>query len=166
MKLKKILSFIMSAALFLIMPGAAPTAAEEDITYDSTEKSGKINIDYSMEVSYTVTIPASVTFSDNEKQAERSIQARDVMLNEGSALNVNVSSLNNFKMKNGKGYIDYYLMVNYNKLPEENDHNILTVNAGENSGWAVLSFITELDKANAVYAGTYTDTLTFTVSVV
>lgn len=161
--MKKILSVIISVVIALWMP--MNLLAAEEITQDSNEKSGKISVDYNAGVTYNVTIPASVTFTDAEKSVERGIQASNVVLDEGSSLYVEVSSLNGFKMKNGDGSIDYKLMVNYNTTPKEDHYDILIVHAGESSGWAILDFITELDKRNALYAGKYTDTLTFTVTI-
>ena len=40
-------------------------------------------------------------------------------------------------MKCGNGYIEYKLLVNSNETAESNDYNILTVDNGETSGWAV-----------------------------
>ncbi|MCH5343398.1 MAG: hypothetical protein J1E64_05110 [Acetatifactor sp.] len=161
----KILSVIMLAIIALGMPIISLAAEDEIITQDSEEKSGKITVDYNMGVTYTVTIPASVTFTDAEKTVERGLLVDNVSLNEGSILNVNVASLNTFQMRNGEAYIDYDLRVNYDYTLGENDINILTVEAGEGSGWVVLYFVTELEKDNAFYAGKYTDTLTFTITI-
>lgn len=163
--MKKFLSLIMLVALTLGMPTNSLAAEGATITQDSQDKSGKINVDYNMEESYTVIFPASVTFTDMEKTVDRGLQASNVVLNEGSSLNVNVASLNNFKMRNGDGYIDYKLLVNTHAAPEENNYTILTVEAGEGTGLAIISFTTELEKKNALYAGNYTDILTFTVSI-
>lgn len=163
--MKKLLSVILSSAVALCMSFNTLVAVCADISPDSSEKSENVNIDYNMDVSYTVTIPASVTFTDSEKKVERPLQASNVLINEGTSLNVSVASLNNFKMKNGESYIDYNLMVNYNAIPQDNSVDILIVNAGEKSGWAILSFASELNKDHAFLAGNYTDTLTFNVSV-
>lgn len=162
--MKKLLSVIMAVAVMVTM-SITSLAAEEIITQNSDEKTGNINVDYDMEISYTVTIPASVTFTDTQKTVERGLQASGVVINEGSSLNVNITSLNGFKMKNGDAEIGYQLKVNYNPALEENNQTILTVEAGEVVGLAILSFVTELEKEKALYAGNYTDTLTFTVSV-
>ena len=42
---------------------------------------------------------------------------------------------------------------------------MMNVEAGEHSGGAILDFTTELDWVHALYAGNYTDTLTFTAEV-
>ncbi len=162
--MKKLFSVILVVCFALSSP-IISLAAGETITQDSQENSGNITVNYNAGVTYTVTIPASVTFSDTEKEVERSLQVSNVVLNEGSTLNVNVASLNNFKMMYGEGYIDYHLMVNYNDVLKDNNHTILSVLAGENTGWAVLKFATDLQKDHVLYTGNYTDTLTFTVSI-
>lgn len=162
--MKKLLSVIL-IVLFTFGSSVISLAAGETITQDSSENSGNITVDYNEEVTYTVTIPASVTFSDSEKEVERSLQVSNAVLNEGSTLNVNIASLNNFKMMYGEGYIEYYLKINHNDVSKENNYTILTVPAGESTGWAVLNFITDLKKDHVLYAGNYTDTLTFTVSI-
>ena len=161
----KKLIFIITAAVLIFTAVIFPAAAEEIIDQDSANKSGNINVSYNAEVSYTVTIPAGITFTESEKSIERGISANNVSLTEGSYLKINVASLNDFKMKNNNGYIDYTLTVNKTKIPDGNSHDILTVKAGESSGWAVLNFTTGLDRTNAFYAGTYTDTLTFTIYI-
>lgn len=163
--MKKLLSIIMFTAIFLRTSIFTQAAGYGTILQNSQVESGSITVDYNAGVTYKLTIPASVTFTDTEKEIERGLLVEDVLLNEGSSLNVSIESLNDFKMINGEGYIDYHLMINRQVPTEKNNYNVLTVEAGENSGWAVLYFITELNKKNALYAGNYTDTLTFTVTI-
>ena len=137
----------------------------EEINQDSKEKSAEINVNYNMGSSYEITIPASVTFTDSETTVERALQARNVRIDADKALNVMVSSENGFKMVNHDASMDYHIIINYASTPEGNQFNILKVKAGESSGWAILQFVTELSKGEALYAGNYTDTLTFQVSV-
>lgn len=164
--MKKLLSAVMIGVMALELLPIHSFAA--DITQDSSDKRGEINVNYDMDTEYTVTIPASVTFSESEKTVERPLQAAGVRIEDGKSLNITISSLNDFKMKyneNDDSYIEYHLMINYATIPEENNFTVLTVKAGEGSGWAILSFITELNKDKAFYTGNYTDTITFTVSV-
>ena len=144
---------------------AQVSAEGTTITQGSKDKSGSVNIDYYADVSYEVTIPASVTFTDTDTTIERGLQVRNVMLNEGTSLNINVTSRNDFKMIYKDGSIDYSLIINKHARPEKNNFNILTVAAGERSGIATLDFVSDLAKAEAKFAGKYTDTLTFTVSI-
>lgn len=163
--MKKLLSVIMIAAITLGMSAISLEAEEVTITPDSGEQSGKINVDYNADVSYLVTIPASVTFTDTQTSVERGLLARDVLLKEGSSLNISITSLNDFKMKKGEAFIEYALSVNHNDALEKNNFTILTVESGEHTGWAVLEFTTELRIDDALYTGTYSDILTFTVSI-
>ena len=143
--MKKWFSLIL--AVLVILYGSFVSRAEGEIlTQDSPDNSGNITVDYNAAV-------------------ERSLQVSNVVLREGSALHVGVSSLNGFQMKYKEGYIEYHLMVNYNDTPKETDYTILTVPAGESAGWAILKFVTNLQKDHVIYAGDYTDTLTFTVEV-
>lgn len=164
--MKKILSSaVIGVMIFELLPIHSLAA---DITQDSASKSGEINVNYDMSTEYTVTIPASVNFTDSERTIDRPLQANDVRIDDGKALNITISSQNSFKMKHTKNSgsgIDYHLMIDHAIIPDENNYNVLTVNAGEGSGSAILSFVTELNKDNALYTGIYTDTITFTVSI-
>ncbi len=166
--MKKIFLNIFAAA-FIIAASAFPTAAEEIIDQDSLNKNGSTNVSYNEEVSYTVVIPADVTFTDadaeNGYSVERGLYAQDVRLDYGSELKVSVESLNGFKMTNNSGYIDYTLSANTTVLPVGSPQDILIVDAGKTSGWTQLTFTAQSDRSNAVYAGTYSDTLTFTAYI-
>lgn len=164
--MKKLLSVIISATMIVMISITSFAAENSIITQDNEEKSGSITVNYDMKESYTVTIPASISFTDTETTVERALQVDDIAIKEGSTLKVNVSSLNNFKMKNGDAEIDYMMMVNTHEIADENNSDVLAIKSGEKSGWAILHFRTELSKKNAVYVGNYSDTLTFTVSVV
>lgn len=164
--MKKILSAAVIGIMTLELLPIHSFAA--DITQDSANKSGEINVNYDMDTEYTVTIPASVNFTDSERTIDRPLQANDVRIEDGKALNITISSSNGFQMKHTKNIgsgIDYHLMINNAVISDGNNYNVLTVNAGEGSGRAILSFVTELNKDNAFYTGTYTDTITFKVSV-
>lgn len=164
--MKKLLSAAVIGVMTLELLPIHSFAA--NITQDSANKSGEINVNYDMDTEYTVTIPASVNFTDSERTIDRPLQANDVRIDDGKALNITISSMNGFKMKHTKNSgsgIDYHLMINNTTISDGNNYNVLTVNAGEGSGRAILSFVTELNKDNAFYTGNYTDTITFKVSV-
>ena len=164
--IKKIASVIIIVLMTLGVPIYALASEETAIPQDTQEKSGITNVDYDLEETYMVAFPASVTFTDAEKSIDRGLQVSDVVLSEGHSINVNVTSANDFKMMNGEGSIAYRLIVNYNyDKPVNHNSNVLTVVAGEKAGVAILTFTTELDKSKAPYAGRYSDTLTFTVSI-
>ncbi len=164
--MKKLLSVIISATMILMISITSFAAENSIITQDNAEKTGRITVDYDMEESYTVTIPASISFTDTERTAERPLEVDNIAIKEGSSLKVNISSLNNFKMKNGEAEIEYTLRVNTHIVSNDNYQDILVVKSGEKSAWAILHFQTELLKDKAFYTGNYSDTLTFTVSVI
>lgn len=164
--MRKMLSTAMICVMALELLPIHSFAA--DITQDSANKSSEINVNYDMDTEYTVTIPASVNFTDSERTIDRSLQASGVRIDDGKSLNITISSSNGFTMKhtnNSGSGIDYHLMIDHAAIPDENNYNVLTVNAGEGSGSAILSFVTDLNKDNALYTGIYTDTITFKVSV-
>ncbi len=163
--MKKLLSVIISAIMIVMISITSFAAENSVITQDNIEKKGSITVDYNMKESYTVTIPASISFTDTQKTVERALQVEDIAIKEGSSLRVNVSSMNNFKMKNNDAEIDYSLVVNTHDIAEENNQDVLVIESGEKSGWAILHFKTDLSKNKATYSGNYSDTLTFTVSV-
>ena len=163
--MKKIVTMLLAATLAFILPFGAHAAGEVEINQGSQEKSGAISVDYTVDMSYTVTIPASVTFTDSVKSVDRPLQVSDVRLDKGQTLYVGISSQNDFQMRNNDKYIDYSLTINYATNAEENDFTLLTVKAGEPSGWVILTFSTDLQKDHAQYTGRYSDTLTFTVSI-
>ncbi len=160
--LKNFLIAVLVSSLALISPLSVKA---EEITSGDTEGSGSISVSYNANVNYKVTIPASVTFTDSEKIVERALMASDVLLNKGGKLGISVSSLNGFRMVNDSGYIEYGMKVNGHDINAGEDIVILTVLAGETSGWATLDFETALSGEHAEYAGSYSDTLTFTVQV-
>lgn len=163
--MRKVICLLLAAALTALLGVGVLAAGDMEIDQDSPDQSGSLNVEYDLGVTYTVAIPASVTFTNTEKTAERGLQVSDVMLGEGQSLHVSVSSRNGFQMRNGDDYIAYSMTVNQSPPAEESPIEVLTVRAGETSGWALLDFVTDLDRTHAQLAGRYSDTLTFTVSV-
>ena len=72
--MNKLLLAFMSVMIVLCLPIYSMAAGDTTITQDTEEKSGKINIDYSVEENYIVVIPASVTFTDAEKSIDRALE--------------------------------------------------------------------------------------------
>ena len=108
--MKRILSLILLMSFILPGPVILRTAGGT-ITQDSGESSGSLTVDYNAGVTYTVTIPASVTFSDTEKEVERALQVNNVVLNAGSVLNVNLTSLNQYKMMYLHFHKELFLLI-------------------------------------------------------
>lgn len=158
---KVLLATVTAVAAMPVMFGSA----QEIIDQTSVNNSSTMSVEHNVDLSYKVTIPANVTFTNSEKIIERSLQASEVYLNDGDELNIYVTSLNDFKMVNKTSYIEYDMLVNSHPIPTDNSSPVLTVQAGDNSGWAVLRFNSELNSEHMGFAGNYSDTLTFTVKV-
>ena len=145
----------MITAVFLAML-VMPVVAD-DKTLDITNPSGTTTVTESQDQKYIVTIPDSVQFN-----GEAIISASEVVLNDGAKLEVTVSSGDdgwNLVHKNGVDKHPYNMYIKGEETPVENGAIVLTVSV--DSASVTLTFAKEgyLKKA-----GTWTDTLTFTIS--
>ena len=75
--MKKLLSIIMFTAIFLRTSIFTQAAGYGTILQNSQGESGSITVDYNAGVTYKLTIPASVTFTDTEKEIERGLLVED-----------------------------------------------------------------------------------------
>lgn len=153
--MKKLVTLLLTAALAT----AAATTAFADTSI--TPSDGKMNVTYTVAPSYTVTIPASVTLGE-----KATVSASNVKIGKNENLIVKLtgtSGTNNaFTVKAGDEVLTY-------KVKKDNadiaiNSEVLNVNTDTASTQpsATLSFEAP---ASAKYAGTYTGTVTFTVSV-
>lgn len=111
---------------------------------------------------YTVTIPQTVTLGQTA-----TIKAENVILDEDKQLKVTLTDTsetdNAFKVKSAEGAELSYTVTKQDNSPVAINGNILTVNPdNSDSGTATLNFSTP---GTAKFPGSYTGTLTFTVSV-
>lgn len=158
--MKKFLASILALAMCCAM--AVPAFAEDTtINQDSTDKSGSTAVSYTVDEMYTVTIPEKVTLGNSV-----TVKAEDVRVTNGYAVNVALTgtdgSNNAFELESDEGAVITYTVQNGNNAVNLND-TVLTVNpASSASGEATLSFVAP---TSVTYAGEYTGTVTFTVSV-
>ncbi len=163
--MKKILSCVLCLAMMLSM-GTVAFASE--ISTDGGSQNTVVT--YGMSEGFTVTIPTNFTI-DETKKATADVSASNVVIAHGSTLKVAVS---------GNDYVDSWELVDEAEATNTltytigtteggndivNNSVVLSVGAGEAYGSTVtetmhFTVIDELSKA-----GTYKDTLTFTVSV-
>jgi len=162
--MKKILTLALVAAL-LTATGITAFAADTEVNQDTTPPTGATTVNYQVDPAYTVVIPESVTLGDTAVTEQIKIYGAaendNVVIGKKQKVNVALTeSTNGFKVKTADGdTVDY------------------TVN-GENTTAALASVaectaddgtkntdITFTKTGTAAYAGTYTDTLTFTVSL-
>ena len=176
--MKKLLCFTLTAVLAATL--AAPAFAEvtfngdftpTDKTLSSTKTSDSTEVKFSVDPTYTVTIPATVelgkvTADDNTVTYEKDfeITASNVRLNEGKVLQISLDS-------------DYELLANSTKLPYKVTAKTGTEAAKEVTSTDKLCAVFETSTAdqkvtlhfaagNPTYAGDYTDTVTFTLAVI
>lgn len=117
-----------------------------------------VTAQYTNAPSYTVTIPASVELGNTAK-----IQAEDVNVVSGSQLVVRLSNANGLKLTTPEGAEQLYTIKNGETSIRESDA-VLTVAGGtaDNSGTVSLNFAPD---GEPKYAGVYTGTVMFSVSV-
>ena len=120
-----------------------------------------ITVSYNVAPTYTVTIPASVTLGDTV-----TVSAENVVVEKGKQVEVKLSGTsgtdNAFMLKTAEGAEILYGVTNSENAVNVGDV-VLTVNPDDGaSGSAALRFVAP---SKLTYAGTYTGTVTFTVSV-
>ena len=160
--MKKTLALL--AALLVAASSAASVSAVEIISAGS----GTTPLTYTVGSSYTVTIPEGITLAENIGTAESQVSATGVLLNEGKTLYVKISNAANkiegkdFRLFTGDStYLDYTIQKKDNDTNLKISDTVLEIPAGSTSGSIAL----DIAAATATIAGTYTDTLTFAVSV-
>ena len=163
--MKKTLSLALAAVMALSL--AVPAFAA-DITTDGG--SGTTVVTYGMSQGFTVTIPASIDL-DADAKATADVTAENVLIPFGKTLNVRVS---------GDDYTDKWELIDAasaaNKLTYTigttdgasdivNNSVVLDVDSGEASASTVTETLYFEVTDEITKAGSYADTLTFTVSV-
>ncbi|MCD7762994.1 MAG: hypothetical protein LUI14_07310 [Lachnospiraceae bacterium] len=152
------------AALTLSL--SATAFADTDVTQSSASQTGETAISYSVDPAYTVTIPASVTIGGSA-----TVSASDVVVAEGYQVNVKITATsgtdNAFTVaSNGGSGSDTleYTVKNGDKEYALND-TVLSVDPADGTSGSVSLAFALADGQTALYSGTYSGTMTFTVSV-
>lgn len=181
----------------VVEPGAEPKHDTWNAEYLDQEKqpnpSAKVNVDFSIAPTYTVTIPADVHFSDtteNGRTARGEVKVEDVFLEPDSIVVVTVASRNNYNMLldgfNSSYNIPYTLKKEtknaeeetvLENLPQTVDPSgdsektvglVADVRTGNQTqkGAQTVNLVYAIDNAYSVpVAGSYSDILTFTIAV-
>ena len=147
------------------------TLADYNIQKESTlnlvlrQNGDQMIVEYVAEPVYTVVIPESVTLGDTEVNEQIKIYGADensnVVIGNGQKVNVALTaSLNDFSVKNSDGDKISYTVNGENTTAALASVAECTANDGTKN-----TDITFAKTGTAAYAGTYTDTLTFTVSL-
>ena len=153
--MKKLLALLLAIALMATLSVTA-FAAE----YDSTGDKG-MNVTYSVNQGYTVTIPETVTIGADGTSA--TVSAEGVVVNKGQYVSVTLAADNNFTVKTAEG-AELTYTVTKDGQPVAAGGEILAVNPADGkTGSASVTF--DIDEAAIQYAGTYTGSATFTIAV-
>ena len=153
--MKKLLALILAITL---MATLSVTAFATD--YDTAGDKG-MDVTYSVNPGYTVTIPETVTIGANGTSA--TVSAEDVVVNKGQYVSVTLAADNNFTVKTAEGAeLTYTVTANGEAVAPGGE--ILTVNPTDSAaGTATITF--DIDESAIKYAGTYTGSATFTIAV-
>lgn len=168
-----------TAAVMALSAVAAPmsvfaTESEQTFNYNAdNQTSDKVTVSYENTPTYTVTIPADVSFNEDLEAQPNYVEVNGVYLNKGMAVKVTVASANNYRMLLGgtdtETFIPYKLTSDKDSIAEGSIiDEVVTVPSGTKlhpaSKTAELTYsITDKD---VPAAGSYSDTLTFTIAVV
>ena len=159
----------ISAVMALAMVSAiAPMSAfATDINQDTPDpKEGTMNVTYSVDPTYTVTIPASVTLGNDS-----TISVKDVNLATGKKILVKLTGAantvtgTNFTVKTADetpATATYQVQKSGTALKLGDTAYEFDYDGETKTGSGTLTFTEPTD---AKFAGTYTDQLTFTISV-
>ena len=116
-------------------------------------------VTYSVDPTYTVTIPTDVTIDGNAT----TISAENVVVEKGKYVSVTLAENNNFTVKTTEGAeLTYTVTANGEDVAPGDE--LLAVNPADSAaGTANITF--DIDESAIKYAGTYTGTATFTIAV-
>lgn len=160
--MKKILSLLLSLCLLC----ASVAVAENVIDVDNASQNTLVTFEVpEPETSYTVTIPASVSFVGEATTTSMTVTiGADSTLALGATLQVVLeSSSNNFQLKQGSNGIAYAIKKDGSSLGAGSA--VLTWTEGEGIPAAATLNLEVTGSTDGLPHGAYTDTLTFKATV-
>ena len=163
--MKKLLTLLLTAAL---ATAAATTAFADDTTISagtdgkpSPTAAPQMNVTYTVQPSYTVTIPASVTLGQTAI-----VSASNVKINKDQTLKVKLTATsesdNTFKVKANGAELTYTVKKGTTDIAVGSE--VLAVNS-ETSGDDLKAELSFIAPKSTTFAGEYKGTVIFTVSV-
>ena len=165
MKKKNLVLLGATAMLSLALAGSlgAVNVASAETKVDNGKGASTTTVTYSAEDAWKVTIPETITIGG---QDPITVSASEVKIEKGKKLKVTVSSANGWKVKSGDKELDYELKKGGTTLDNDSNNTVLEVEAGTPTGSETLTANMKDTAANYSTGGeSYTDTLTFTVTV-
>ncbi|WP_024858848.1 hypothetical protein [Ruminococcus albus] len=161
--------FIAGMITLTMVSAMAPInafATENIKTLDANTSSNSTDVKYSVDPSYTVVIPASITLSDTAAtSASISVDetAKPFKLAKGQKLSLKIANedTNDFKVTNADDSLDYTVTAGSETLAKG---STAAEFSNDDKTDKTLTF-SKMDASKAKYAGDYTGTLTFGISV-
>lgn len=154
--MKKLLSFILALVMML---SATATAFAATVDQDSVDKTGNTSITYNVAPAYTVTIPATVTLGDTA-----TVKVENTMLKRGDEVNVKLTGTSEaddtFKVTTAQGAELTYTVKDGDTVINVGDTVISCASQVNDTADLLFTAPTSVQ-----YAGDYSGTVTFTVSV-
>ena len=144
-----------------------PTHDDQTVDSDTYDPSAKVNVNLSNDPSYTVTIPADVSFGDSFDAQTNEVKVEDVFLEKGQSVKVTVSSKNDYKLLLDGNDADMSIPYSVTSDKAELDE-VITVASGskENKGTGTATLTYSIaDGTDIPVAGAYSDILTFNIAV-
>ena len=118
-------------------------------------------VTYTVDPTYTVTIPETVTIG--AEGTEKTVSAEGVIVEKGKYVSVTLADDNDFTVRTQQGAELSYTVTANGEAVAAGDE-ILAVNPADGkTGSATVTFA--IDESDIKYAGTYTGSATFTVAV-
>lgn len=154
--MKKLLSFTLALVMML---SVSVTAFAGTVDQDSIDKTGDTSITYNVAPAYTVTIPATV-----ELGGTATVKVENTMLKKGDEVNVKLTGTSEaddtFKVTTAQGAELTYTVKKSDTVINVGDTVISCASQVSNQVDLLFTAPTSVQ-----YAGDYSGTVTFTVSV-
>ena len=165
MKKKLISLALVCAMVFALGVTALARDGGTQVDQDSTDKTGNTKVSYSVDPTYTITIPSSVALSNTAQS--KTLKAENVILEGGKKITVTLTAASNtdngestFNAKNGDTSTATYTITTPSGSVKVGDK----VAEFPSNGSVDLTF-SAANTSNVTVAGDHTETLTFTITV-
>ena len=160
--MKKLIAFVLTLAMATVTSVTA-FAADTIITQDSADpKTGSTTVKFSVDPTYTVTIPGEVTLTydeaSNSYKGSGNITTDAVRLLPNQEILVTVTG--DFEMTSAEQIkLPYEMTIDDSASAVASGDDVATFGTSTDTQRVSLNY----SAANPTYAGNYTDTLTFTI---
>ena len=165
--MKKLLSFILALVMVLSL---SVTVFAGTVDQDSSPKTSDTAVEFSIDPTYTITIPATVTLGKNTAQdgtvtyeKDLTITANDVRLNQNSTIGISMDSDFKMDVTNASAtnlyQLAYQAFVGSTEITATNKSVAVFI-----TDTSEQSVVIHFTAGNPEYAGYYSDTVTFTIA--